>query len=624
MALTDFMGDAPGFMSYQRQRRTDGIRIPERAKPAQEAPPLKSFDLEFEGNPGDKQWLYDRNNAFNSTVSNLYKEYGGEMDWVRADDRYKEAVAADKMFVKNQQAAIQNRENTKARLTDLKNMSSGQADSDYELEFDNGVYVAKKFDDKGGIVTKGDYVQDAVWKPQVTKHEDGSIGINHTKFDYGTGDENDVTGLLSKVFSGLGADEWGNDVTRGSNLSEKDYAGITYKMNTLTQNAKSHKDNYQQVNDATNYLINYGFDENHKYYISQKMMHDYEAGKAFTAPKMTDDSKLELDAKGRPILEQRYLKKEDVSNPQRMKALFSYYVQDYVSDFAKKYLDKSDMSKSVDNQTFANIDPYTGRKIVPEKPLERWEAVLSDVGPKSPEHTRVNTTYVTGPDGKVKQMEDNLLVYNDGNFGEKGLDQPRQAINGKKLNQFLDKSGQIMVGGMWQDMPGSLKDAQVSDVVDVRQVRTADGKNTQWVATVAVAMDEDSEGFNKLNVYDPITKSKKPIYDANWLGRDGISDEGEKNNVVKYMSRDQIKKNNYILNQDDDGYFDYDSDDKPVVYMQIPVGNMMDTWDQYQVGTATKNNNRRGIEVGKRAAETSRRIEQSQQQQSQAKVGTRF
>lgn len=624
MALTDYMGDAPGFMSYGRNRRTDGIRVPERAKPAQEAAPLKTFDLEFEGNPGDKQWLYDRNETFNKTVSKLYKEYGGEMDWVRADDRYKQAVAEDGMFVKNQQAAIQNRENTKARLQDLKNMSSGQADSDYELQYENGIYVAKKFDDKGRIKTKGDYVQDAIWKPQVTNHEDGSVGIDHTKFDYGTGDENDMTSLLTKVFTGLGANEWGNDVTRGSDLSEKDYAGINYKMNSLVQNARQHKDNYEQVNDATNYLINYGFDENHRYYISQKMMHDYEAGKAFTAPKMTDDGKLELDAKGRPKLEQRYLTKEDVSNPERMKALFSYYVQDYVSDFAKKYLDKSDMSKSVDKQTFANIDPYTGQKKVPEKPLERWEAVLSDVGPKSPEHTRTNTTYVVGPDGKVKQYEDNLLVYNDGNFGEKGMDQPRAAINGKKLNQFMDKSGQIMVGGMWQDMPESMKDAQVSDVVDVRQVRTADGKNTQWVATVAVAMDEDSDGFNKLNVYDPITKSKKPIYDANWIGYDGMTDEGERNNVVKYMTRDQIKKNDYILNQDSDGYFDYDSDEKPVVYMQIPVGNMMDTWDQYGVGTATKNANRRAIEVDKRAAETSRRIVQSQIQQSQAKEGTRF
>lgn len=624
MALTDYMGDAPGFMSYGRNRRTDGIRIPERAKPVQEAAPLKSFDLEFEGNPGDKQWLYDRNNAFNSVVSQLYKQYGGEMDWVRADDRYKQAVADDRMFVKNQQAAIQNRENTKSRLQDLKNMESGQADSDYELQYENGIYVAKKFDDKGKIETKGNYVQDVIYKPQVTVHDDGTVGINHTQFDYGKGNENDMTSLLTKVFTGLGADQWGNDVTRGSNLSSTDFDKITYKMNTLTQNASTHKDNYEQVNDATNYLINYGFDENHRYYISQKMMHDYEAGKAFTAPKMTDDGTLELDKKGRPILEQRYLTKEDVSDPSRMKTLFSYYVQDYVSGFAKKYLDKSDMSQSKDISTFANVDPYTGQKIVPQRPLERWEAVLSDMGPKSSEHTRTNTAYIFGDDGKVKQYEDNLLVYNDGNFGEKGLEQPRAAINGKKLNSFLDKSGQIMVGGMWQDMPSSLKDAQISDVVDVRQVRTADGKNTQWVATVAVAMDEDSDGFNDLKVYDPISKTKKAIYDANWLGYDGTTDEGQRNNVVKYMTRDQIEKNKYILNQDSDGYFDYDSDEKPVVYMQIPVGNMMDTWDQYEVGTSAKTANRRGIEVEKRAAETSRRTVQSQQQQQQAKAGTQF
>lgn len=597
MSLTDYMGDAPGFMSYQRQRRTDGIKVPERAKPAREAAPLREFDLKFEGNPGDKQELYDRNKAFNSTMLGLYNEYGGEMDWVRTDDRYKQAVNNNAMFVRDQQAAKQNKVNTDNRLNKLNDMNSGQANSDYELSYEDGMFVAKKFGNKNNIETKGDYVQDVIWNPQLIKNEDGTTSIHHTQFDYGSGTENDMIDLLSKVFSGLGANEWGNDTTKSTDMSQKGLDGIEYKVKGLTQRGVDHKDNYNQVNDSVNFLINYGFDETHRYFLSQKMMHDYESKKSFRSPKFNEDGTVELDKNGNPILEQRYLTKEDVSDPNKMRLLFSYYAQDYITEFSKKYYDKKHKTSSNDDDVYKNMmpDEYGGVGMIePERNLERWEARMMNLGPKDPEYQKNNTVWVSDGKGGFKAKTLPNEYYDDGNDPQ-GMEQVRAAIKNKTIGSV--SNGEIMVGGLWQKVDAEdFKGLSIGDVKSVKKVLSKDGKSFEYVADVDIAIHEDENDFDDLKVWDPYQRKKVPIVNSTF-GIDyleGMASEGY--GVVKWQSKTDLKDKGINVNDNYDHY-GYDSEMAKVVRVSVPIKSLIDNLDQYKVGQSQENKNRINIEV---------------------------
>ena len=92
MALVNYMGDAPGFMSYSREPRLDVTNIPQRAKPVQSTAKQEDFDFDAKGNPGDKQFVYDQQKEFNSKVQSLYSKYGGEMAWVQSDPEYKKDI----------------------------------------------------------------------------------------------------------------------------------------------------------------------------------------------------------------------------------------------------------------------------------------------------------------------------------------------------------------------------------------------------------------------------------------------------------------------------------------------------------------------------------------------------
>jgi len=614
MALVNYMGNAPGFMSYNRQRAKSPLGMVDPYKPAQQAPPLKELGDDFDGNPGDKQWLYDRNEAFNSGLTSLYNEYGGEMDWVTTDPRYKQLVAADRNFVKNQEAAIQNKQNTTKRKDILNSMGSGQADSDYELTYVNGAWIPKKaFIGEDGEVdfsTKGDYLQDVVWKPQEVQHEDGSGGIGHTQFDYGTGNENDFNALVGAFLTDTGDHSWARSNTQSSSINNDI---VNAGRSELHKRASSGSSNWEQINDATDYLVQYGFDTNHEYFIAQEMVRDFKKKQSFKIPKTDESGNVVYNKKtNRPELENYRMTEEDLSSPDRMKFLTQFYVQDRVEKYAKKYLQTDSKSETVDDLALDNINPATGLPI--EDPSKRrWQAITANEGPKGPGFTETFTEYGYNKDGVMVATETTGEVYNKSNLPQ-GMDQAESAIVGQTLGKVAP-DGRVKIGGMWTTIPQKYRDElTMTDLKDVRRVKGEKGQGDQWVARTFVIVDEDAAVLEDIKWYDATAKTAKKGLTYSTFDISSQEDAALNQGIMREVSDSEIETKGWTKSQMSDVGWDISTESNDIgFWMDVPVNNQIITWDQQAVGEGRAKEGEQ-IEVGGRANEVNRQRDQNSAQ----------
>ena len=622
MALVNYMGNAPGFMSYNRQRAKTPLGIVDPYKPAQQAPPLKKLGDDYDANPGDKQQLYDWNESFNSGLSSLYKEYGGEMDWVTTDPRYKQLVAADKNFVKNLEAGSQNKQNTTKRKDILNSMGSGQADADFEMIFVDGSWIAKSVNvDADGTVdikTKGNYLQDVIWNPQLVRHEDGSVGIGHTQFDYGTGNENDFNALVGAFLTDTGDHSWATSTTNKFDINN-DIVGAG--KSELHKKVRGGSSNWMQINDAIDYFVQYGLDTNHEYFIAQEMTRDFKNKKSFKIPKADAEGNIVYNKKtNRPELENYTMTADDISSPDRMKFLTQFYVQDRVEKYAKKYLKTDSNREDVDEYGFDNIDPKTGKPI--EDPSKRrFQSILAGEGPKGPGFTDSYTEYSWNKDGVMVSSETTGEVFNKSNLPQ-GMEQAESVI----LNQSLGKlapDGRVKIGGMWSTIPAQYLDQMVvSDLQDIRLVKGEKGQGDRWVARSLVIVDEDSDVLGELDWYDATAQTTKKGLNYEILGVSKLEPAAENQKIIRKVGADEQETKGWIRSEMNDYSWDlwFESMDVGIV-IDVDVTNQMDTWDQENVEAGREKEGEQ-IEVGGRARVTNkRRDENLQQRQESVKAG---
>lgn len=471
MALVNYMGDAPGFMSYRRKPNANFTNIPQRTAPQQPQFQGPEFDMDLEANPGDKQALYDRHASTTGKIRELYNKYGGQMDWVQADPEYTQVMRQNRYDVYDRQAAKQNKVNTDKRIKDLASMNSGQHNSDIELQMQNGMYIPKAISTRGGFVKKGEYSQDVIANPQYFQRDDGSTGIQHTEFDYGTGSQKEFHSVLDNVFAGdsrIGINKHGSKNTTGEDFA--DTKNLKYAVQYFSSSAHENANNYQQLQDATQYLIDYGMDDNQRYFLAQSFYKDIEAGKGFTVPVYDKDGIIKKTKDGRVQYQNYYVKPEDLQDTEKMSSLFNAYTQDRIRDYQKKFR-KSDVSSERDTRTgYENYIP--GQGAIEETPeIGFWTSVKIGQGPKNNATTK--EVYKWDEDESGNQYYRNMgamstNVYDWSNAGSH-MEQVQDALKGKTLEEISRKG--VYAGGRYQDL-GKLGKAKIgsNQVLSVEEV----------------------------------------------------------------------------------------------------------------------------------------------------------
>lgn len=585
MALVNYMGDAPGFMSYSREPRLDVTNIPQRAKPVQSTAKQEDFDFDAKGNPGDKQFVYDQQKEFNSKVQSLYSKYGGEMAWVQSDPEYKKAIQDTRWAIYDRDAAEQNEIEAVDRDANLRNKESGQHDNDIELTMDEtGDLVPKYGSIKTGYATKGDFLHKVISEPQLTERQDGSVGIESVRFDTGTGKQKDFTDFMTTILTDGHIGMNRNAGSLSTSQSQDVKSGLDFATSFAQEKGWDNSDNIQQINDATDYLLKYGFNDSEEYYLKQAFYKNAKDQREFKMPKLDEKGNIVKDAKGKAIIEKVFATDADLADPNKRKMLFNYYVQDQVIDFAEKFKQKSREASASTSTTTRNIDPNTGQ-VIEDPSLRRWESVVQGFGPAGPGFVKTETYPGTIVGGKLVGKEHDLVVYDASNFAP-GIEQAKQAIIGKSLGD-IDNSGVVNIGKKWQSLHPSLKGMQISDVQSVRQVPSKTGKGVDWVARVLVVADND-ETFKATKYWDPEEGKAKDMFTGTIF--QDISDYADEHKFGGYMLKSDVKNKGYKINGDSEetSWRDMADDEVSYMWVDVPVDNQMLGWDQYGVGETRK------------------------------------
>jgi hypothetical protein len=594
MALVNYMGNAPGFMSYQRQRSTQPLTMPGKYKRTQTGPAASAGEYDF--NPGDTQWLTDSESAFNTGIQQLYSEYGGEMDWVKADPRYRQLVATQKNNPYNVRSATRNQEETNLREETLNATGNGQQHSDYELQYIDGAWMMKNYigrNSEGKLVgqTKGEYLNEVISTPQLTQHSDGSLGLGVVDFDKNSANEARFNSLVGAFLTDTGDHSWARADTKKQDLDPE----LVGKYQNYYKLARSGASNWEQLNDATQYLIEYGFDTEHEYFLAQEMHRDYINGRSFKMPKVDENGDIVRDKKtGRPKLERYTMTEEDMTDPSRVKFLSQFYMQDRIEKYAKKYLKTASTRDEVTGWQDKGRDPRTGKPLV-DPHLAFWQNVARNEGPIGKGYSTKVTDHYWNADGElvsgdVVQSKENpfSVIYNDGNAGVY-MDRAREELVGSKLSDLV-KDGKVNVDGYWTELDAKwLDELIVADVGDVTLRRGADGKNT-WVGGLKFVVDEDTPlmetGFN---FYDATENEvKKSSYQA-WTGRTKHEAAAENQGILRTISDEEVTNAGYIVSGMTGTGWDLagESDDY-LLEFGVDVTTLMPMFDQHGVGESER------------------------------------
>jgi len=603
MALVNYMGDAPGFMSYSREPRLDVTNIPQRTKPVQSKPATEDFDFDAKGNPGDKQRVYDQEKEFNSKVQSLYTKYGGEMAWVQSDPEYKKAVAEARWLVYDKDAAEQNEVQTLDRLSQIKNKNSGQHQNDIELATNEHGNLVPKFGSvDGGFGKKGDYVQTVIAEPQLYERQDGTVGINHVQFDNGTGKQEDFHQAVDQIFTDghIGMNRNAGSVSNKESTTVTE--GLDYAASMTTGHSWNDAKNIDQINKGIGYLVKYGFNDSQEYYLKQAFYADVENKKAFKMPKMDEKGDFLKDKKGNILYDNDYyISDADIANPAKNDLLFNLYVKDRITEYAQKFKSEEHNTGNVHEETLRNIDKNSGQVIQKPEELRRFQALVMGLGPAGGEFAK-KETYPEYKNGKLvaKKAEDTVVVLTPANFTA-GLAQANKAIVGGGMTIKQAASGnEVIIGKKRNKITTELGNMQISEVLEIRQVPTPKPrwdaqekawKNYEWVARAKVVADDDAP-WKGVKVFDPSDKETgvTDLINNSGLFTWGTWDTQSANDVTLekgyggYMSRSEAEAKKYKINGDEGGAMTWDTDEVSYAIIDIPITNMLPELDQYDVG----------------------------------------
>lgn len=603
MALVNYMGDAPGFMSYRRQPSKDMTGIPQRQAPTQKEFKQEDLgDLKVKGNPGDRQFVYNQQKEFNNGLEQLYNQYGGEMDWVTADPKYKELVEANQFAVYSMDAAEQNEITTKDREKALNDKNSGHHATDIELVQDqDGSYVPKQGTIKDGkFMTKKDYVQYLIEEPQVKQMPDGSFGVGYVDIDNGIGSETDFNAFLDNIFVdgkvGLTRGASTVSTTQNQQITE----GLDYAVNFFKKQGSDVATNYQQLEDGVNYLVKYGMNDQQEYFLWQSFYKDAAQGQEFKMPKVDENGEIVLDKNRQMVTEKVYATDEDLADPAKRKVMFNLYAQDRILDYSQKFKTKNEQYERQTRQGYRNFDPNTGQPIV-DQTLPWWANVQSGQGPAGKGFVKDEDYPTSAAEQYNGQLSANPqkftgkpVVYNKSNISETHFNQAAKSVEGNTIGD-LSSDGYIFVGKHRQPA-GALKNMTVSDLQDIRQVPTgrmvkdpASGKmvpETTWAARVMVVADDDSDVFDKINYWEAGSGKIAPIATENWLGVDYNDAVADGRKFIFEESRKDAELRRHVVNGDEGtGYFDAGDSYVKGIVVDIPIdGYVMAGWDQKELG----------------------------------------
>lgn len=582
MALVNYMGDAPGFMSYRRQPSKDMTGIPQRATPAQKEFKQEDFEFDAKGNPGDKQFVYDQQKEFNSGLQSLFNEYGGEMDWVVSDPRYQQLTAQSRWAIYDKDAAEQNEVTSRDREKDLNTPNSGHSGNDIEMiRQPDGSYVPRYGAvKKGGFASKEEVLQQVIQEPQLYQREDGSVGVQYVDFDNGVGSEKDfnefVTNILVDGHVGMTRGAGSLSQTQNQEVTE----GMNYAVDVFTKNGYDNSSNYQQIEDGVNYLLSYGMSDQQEYYLWNSFYKDVAKQKSFKMPKTDENGEILKDKNGKAVMQDIYVSDEDINDLAKRKVLFNIYAQDRIMSYSKKFKEKSTSTTRESKYDYKNIDPRTGQ-VIEDPNLRRWESVVMGYGPAGEGFTKTES-YPVFKGGKLVGKEHDLVVYDASNFAP-GMEQAKQHLVGKTIGS-VDNTGFVQVGKKWQSIPEAYKGFQISDVQSVRQVPAKSGKGVEWVARVLVVSDDDQE-WKGFKVWNPESGKTEDAFGSYWGGVDFANQYAEQQGYAGYMSRSDANNKGYKISGDRAGdLFDSETNEVSFMYIDVPITNSMIQLDQYGVG----------------------------------------
>lgn len=614
MALVNYMGDAPGFLSYRRAPQKNLTGIPQRTAPAGQQKEFKQeeFDFDAKGNPGDRQFVYDQQKEFNQGLESLYNQYGGEMDWVVSDPKYKQIVNQSRWAIYDKDAAEQNEVTSKDREKALNDQNSGHSASDIEMvRQPDGSFLPRYGSlGQGGFASKEEVLQQVITEPQITQREDGTVGVQYVDFDNGVGSEKEFNAFADKIFTD------GNiGVTRGAGTmsqtqNQQVTEGMDYAVNFFSKNGYDNSSNYKQIQDGVDYLLAYGMNDNQEYFLWNSFYKDVAKQKAFKMPKTDEEGNILKGKNGKAMMEDVYVKDEDLVDPSKRKVLFNMYVQDRILDYSQKFKQKSTESEHQVRRGTKNIDPNTGLPIE-DQSMRRWESVVSGAGPAGEGFSKTETYPNSWTGGKLVGKEHDLRVYDNSNFTP-GIAQANKALKGKSLGD-IDNTGFVMIGKKWQEVNSTIKNMQLSDVQSVREVPAKNGKGTQWVARVLVVADND-ETFGGAKYWNAETNKVEDMFSG--TAYQDIEGYAQDQGFGGYMPKSDVKNKGYKINGDSEetSMFDVDDDEVAYMYIDVPVDNQMLSWDQFDVGESRESEGEQ-IEIGANISGV-----QKQQQMNQLKT----
>jgi hypothetical protein len=565
MALVDYMGDAPGFMSYRRQPTKNMTAIPQRQVPAQKEFKQEDYDIKAEGLPGDKQVVYNQQKSFNDGLKSLYNQYGGEMDWVTSDPRYKELVKSQAYAVYSADAAVHNEENVKARKTKLNDENSGHHGSDLELVRNQDGTMSPKIGGlESGYLNKEQFVQHVSENPNYKEMPDGSLGIGYVDFDESVGSGKAFHEMLDGVYKGGALGVTRNARSLSETENTKVTEGMNFAVNHFVKHGRDYSANFDQLQDATDYLLRYGMNESQETFLWQSFFKDAQKGREFNMPKLDENGKV-VTKDGQMVMDKIYPTDADLNDPAKKKVLFNVYVQDRIIDYSKKF--KTSSSERDDQERFGyqNFDPGTGQPIVNQQ-LPWWANVQSGQGPagegfkkKETYPTSSTSAYSPSLSGNPEKLEGDVIVYNRSNTSSQYMDQAEKSLIGNTLGEISD-GGHFFVGKHRQPL-GGLKDVTISKVKDIRQVPSGKmvkdpktGKmvpGTTWAARVFIAADDDSDLFDNLEYWDGADGSIKPIATEGFFGTDYNDEQAQHMGYIVEMDRSIAESDKLIINGDE-------------------------------------------------------------------------
>jgi len=477
MALVDYMGDAPGFMSYSRQPLTGFSHLPTFKAPPKApsiSPDLKSED--DKGLSGDAEFYSNTQKSFEQGISELSKKYGGELNaFALSSPEYKELVKKQQHDVYSKQSLRNNEIKKKQYDSDLLASTNGQHADDIALEWNESIkdYTDKQFkipDGKGGYVTSGpltkkQYSDLSESKPNIDYvDKEGNLAIVPIEYDYGKGDAETTINEVNNMLTNTGFKKTGGGKDDTIRVSIN---GVTDQQ-LRNWSDGHHMDNFDAINGLSKFINEKGgLSKDSKYFLAQNFRNK------ISDPVNGGYEYFEFDEQGKPVPQKggghkrrHYTQEEIDSNPMLKNMMQKEFQVNFVQDYltTKKTLDTYGKRGSV----FENLDRSGQRTGGVDKPEDKyfWRTMAYDnfnlnapAGETTPVLRVDENGNVHKSDGKSLSITDTENPYQ--------LEKVRKTLIGKTVKDF---GGSIGLQGLFQKAGSSIGNGVILGVDNVTQV----------------------------------------------------------------------------------------------------------------------------------------------------------